>query len=111
MRRRSGLMLILLVAGALLLGGCKADRPAPTVDFTAEQQGQSLVITVESTNFRIPGDGHWHIRLNDGPETMAYSKVYTIPNMTPGTYQIYVELSDLKHNDLGISKSKEIVVK
>lgn len=111
MLKRYGWITVLLVAGALLLGGCKADRPEPTVDFTAEQQGQSLVITVETTNFRIPGDGHWHIRLNDGPEVMAYSKVYTIPNVAPGTYQVFVELSDLKHQNLGVSKTKEIVVK
>lgn len=111
MLKRSGVLLGVLLAGALLLGGCKAERPAPTVDFTAEQQGQSLVITVQTTNFRIPGDGHWHVRLNDGPEAMAYSKVYTIPNVAPGTYKVYVELSDLKHQDLGVSATREIVVK
>lgn len=66
---------------------------------------------VETGTFKVPQDGHVHIRLDDGPETMIYSRTYTIPKVAPGRHIISIELSDPQHNYFGVRKQKEIAIK
>lgn len=104
---------ILILALALLLllvSGC-GKRPDPTVEATAEQRGSGLVIRIKTTNFTLGKDGHAHVRLNGGPEAMIYGPTYTIPELEPGLYTIDVELSNTKHENLGIKTSIQQEVK
>lgn len=103
------LLLVFLLTASLLLAAC--GRPAPSMDFELEQVGRGLRITVQTTGFLVSRDGHVHIRINDGPEVMAYTNVYTIPNLEPGRYEVWVDLSDRRHKDLGLARTKSIELK
>lgn len=105
----AGLLAVLLVA--LVLSGCRAQRTVPAFDFTLEQKGESLVVRVETGTFKIGKDGHIHIRMDDGPEAMAYGATYTIPKVQPGKHTITLGLSDPQHNPIGENKTKEIEIK
>lgn len=106
-RRTTGLVLLLLL---VILVGC-GQKAAPTLQVSAEQRGNSLVIHLATTNFVIGKDGHGHVRLNGGPEAMIYSRTYTIPEIEPGTYTIDVELQNLEHESLGIKQTIQYEVK
>lgn len=108
---RRAFALVLLTLALVGLTACSRQRPAPQMDFTLEQQGESLVVRVQVQNFRVPADGHVHVRLDDGPEAMVYQTTYTFPKVAPGTHTISVQLSDMQHNYLGSPQSKEITVK
>ncbi|MDF2629422.1 MAG: hypothetical protein K0R39_3253 [Symbiobacteriaceae bacterium] len=99
--------ILLLVA----LTGCRAERPAPEFDFTLEQSGDALVVNVQTGTFKVPENGHVHIRIDDGPEAMLYKTTYTVPKMDPGRHKVVVELSDPQHNYFGVRKEKEIEIK
>lgn len=107
MKRFTGLMLALLLAVALV--GCS--KPQPTLKVTVEQVGTGLLIRMETTNFVIGKDGHAHIRLNGGPEVMPSTTSYTIPNVKPGKYKVFVELSKPDHGPIGVQQEVEIEVK
>src|SRR4051794_14886185 len=103
---RSVLAMVLLAA--LVLTGCgSGTKTRPTVDFSLEQSGESLIIRVETTNFKVPTDGHAHIRLDNGSEAMAYGQTYTIPKVEKGKHTVSVQLSDVSHNYLGVKQVKE----
>lgn len=111
MRRALGVFAVVL-ALALLMTGC--GRPAtakPTLDFTLQQQGTNLVVQIDTGSFRIPGDGHPHLRLDGGPEVMLYGKTYTIPNVKPGKHAVSIELSNVQHEMLGVKLEKVIEIK
>jgi len=99
------------LCAALLLGGCGDERPEPTMDFQVEQSGRGITIEVFTTNFQVPQDGHIHIWIDDGPETMAFQNTYTIPELSPGVHRVTVDLSDIRHNNLGLRKTKEVEVR
>jgi len=105
------LLLTVLLAVALLVAGCRSTKPKPTMDFSLEQQGESLVVRVKVAGMQIPTDGHVHIRVDDGPEAMAYTSTYTIPKITKGKHRVSVELSDMQHEYLGVKQEKEIEIK
>lgn len=106
-----GLVLSLAVVAVLAAGCGRPERPKPTLDFTLEQQGESLVVQVSVKGLAVPEQGHVHLFLDDGPETMAYSTTYQFPKVAPGLRKVRVELSDLQHRNLGVSVTKEIEVK
>jgi hypothetical protein len=110
-RRRWAGGLLALVSLLLLLTGCGKERPKPEIDFTLEQKGEGIAIVVTTTGFTVPKDGHIHIRVDGGPEAMAYSNTYTIPKVSLGKHSVEVGLSDMQHRDLGVTKTKEIEVK
>jgi len=111
--RRAGLALLLAVSVLLaLLAGCsRTERPKPEFDFTVAQKGEGLSVQVETGSFRVPQDGHVHIKLDDGPEAMIYSRTYTIPKVTPGVHKVSIQLSDPQHNYFGESKEKTVEIK
>ena len=112
MGRTKQLAVMLVVALALLLlTGCRAERPSPEFDFSLAQSGEALIVTVQTGNFKVPDDGHVHIRIDDGPETMIYKTIYTVPKVAPGRHKVTVELSDPQHNYFGVRKEKEIEIK
>lgn len=109
-KRLVGLILAASLA-VLLLAGCRAERPAPEFDFSLAQSGESLIVTVQTGSFKVPENGHVHVRLDDGPETMIYKTTYTVPKVAPGRHKVTVELSDPQHNYFGVRKEKEIEIK
>jgi hypothetical protein len=76
-----------------------------------EQNGESLVVRAQTTGFQIGKDGHLHLHLDDGPETMAFQPVYTFPKVAPGKHKVTVGLSDMNHTNLGINQSQEVEMK
>lgn len=102
-------LLVLVVVAGLVFSGC--GRPKPEMEFTVQQVGKGLEIRVEMTGFAVPRDGHVHIRIDDGPEVMVYTPVYTIPEIAPGIYKVSVDLSDKQHRDLAVGKSKTVEIK
>lgn len=110
MKRGVGLLLAVAVT-AMLVAGCGQSKPKATVDFTAEQNGEALVVQAQTIGFNVPKDGHLHIQLDDGPVTMAYQLTYTFPKVAPGKHKVTLGLSDLAHNDLGITQTKEVDMK
>lgn len=107
----AGLLAVVLLLVLVVLGGCRAERSKPEFDFTVEPKGEGLAVVVETGSFRVPQDGHVHIKLDDGPETMIFSKTYTIPKVAPGKHTVSIELSDPQHNYFGVRKTKEIEIK
>jgi len=99
-----------LLFAILLLAGCGA-KPAPTLSVTAEQKGEGMVIHIATTNFQVGPDGHVHVRLNGGDEAMIYANTYTIPKLEPGRYTVDVELSNAKHENLGVKQSLQVEIK
>lgn len=110
---RTRLVAVVLAAALalLLLAGCRAERQAPEFDFSLAQSGGALVVTVQTGSFKVPENGHVHVRIDDGPETMIYKTTYTVPNVAPGRHKVTVELSDPQHNYFGVRKEKEIEIK
>jgi len=110
MRRRVVLWLLVGVLGitAGLAGGCT--KPLPTLQVGAEQVGKDLVIKIETTNFTVGRSGHVHLRINGGPEVMLMGNSYTLSNAAPGTYSIFVQLSDPNHRNLDVDKTIEVLV-
>ncbi len=94
----------------LILAGC-GGKPQPTLSASAEQKGEGMVVYIQTTNFRIGPDGHVHVRLNGGEEAMVYANTYTIPKLDPGHYVIDVELSNAKHENLGVKQTLELEIK
>jgi hypothetical protein len=99
------------LAVAVLLSGCGGKRSAPVLDVTAAQEGRNLVVRVSTQNWEVGKDGHVHIYLNDGPEAMIYGHTYTVENVEPGQYKIRVELANLRHENIGVSKIVDFEVK
>lgn len=91
--------------------GCAGEPPEPAMDFSVEQEGKGITIRVTTENFQVPQDGHIHIWIDDGPETMAFQNTYTIPELPPGVHRVTVDLSDIRHNNLGLKQSKEVEVR
>lgn len=105
MGRRLLTLLLLMLALAGLPGCGAARRPEPTLAVSAEQRGSSLVISIRTTNFAVGKDGHAHVRLNGGSEAMIYASTYTVPDVKPGVYQIEVQLSNQKHENLDVKQT------
>jgi len=110
MRSRVMLMLAatVLALTAVLAGGCAKAQPTLQVD--AAQVGKDLVIKLETTNFKVGRSGHVHMRINGGPEVMLIGNTYTLANPAPGTYTIFVQLSDPNHRNLDVDKTVEVVI-
>jgi len=106
-------MAVMLVAvmALLLLAGYRAERPGRGFGFAPAQSGGARVRTVQTGSFKVPDNGHVHIRIDDGPETMIYKTTYTVPKVAPGRHKVTVELSDPQHNYFGVRKEKEIEIK
>ncbi|HLN62801.1 MAG TPA: hypothetical protein VK464_14745 [Symbiobacteriaceae bacterium] len=112
MRRWVGGVLALVVLLAMVAGCGKTEpKTGVTLDATVVQKGEGISISVKTTGFQVPKDGHIHISVDGGPQAMAYSNTYTIPKVAPGVHKVEVGLSDMQHNDLGVSQTKEIEVK
>ncbi len=113
MRRWMGGVLVLVLLLALATGCSKQSAPKTGValEVTLAQKGEGIAISVQTTGFQVPKDGHIHISVDGGPQVMAYSNTYTIPKVAPGVHKVEVGLSDMQHNDLGVTQTKEIEVK
>lgn len=102
-----------IAMGALLvlaLLGC-GGKSKPTIEMALSQQSDGLRVDVTTTGFEVGKDGHLHLRLDGGPETMVYKSNYTFPNVEPGKHSVFVELSNVAHKPLGVSQTKEIEIK
>lgn len=110
---RSRVMRLFLVGvlalSTVLVGGCA--KTPPTLQVDAQQVGKDLVITMATTNFKVGQSGHVHMRINGGPEVMLMGNTYTLANAAPGTYSIFVQLSDPNHRPLNVDKTVEVLVK
>jgi hypothetical protein len=89
-----------------------ANRPmptgadAPTIQIVQPSApvvyGQTLTITIETTNFDITSAGrHWHLWVNGQLQGMVYQPTAII-DLPPGTYRLCATLGDTNHVDIGI---------
>lgn len=99
------MLVLALVLLTLTLAACGGKKSEPQLQVSAEQKGSGLVLRLQTTDFAIGKDGHAHVRLNGGDEAMIYAYTYTIPELQPGLYTIEVELSNLKHENLGVKQT------
>jgi hypothetical protein len=93
--------------------------PEPTVTILSPEDGEVFVsedgsavlvpVVITTTDFTIPGDGHWHLIINgvDTGPVMAYE---TDVDLLPGVYTITAELQLPDHTPLAISDSVVITV-
>lgn len=109
--RRIVSLLGAIFLAALVLTGCRAERPEPEMTVQLEQKGEGLQVRVETRGFVVPKDGHVHIWIDDGAETMAYSSVYTVPKLEKGKHKVKVALSDLQHRPLGVEQTHEVEIR
>jgi uncharacterized protein len=91
----------------------------PTVTILSPEDGEvfvsedgsavSVPVTITTTDFTIPDDGHWHLIINgsDTGPVMAYE---TDVDLLPGVYTITAELHLPDHTPLAISDSVVITV-
>lgn len=113
MRRWGGALLVAVLAVALMVSGCAKKPRDVSFDFALEQTDKGIKITAQVTGLRIPQEGHIHVQLDDGPVAMPYESVYTIPATaySAGKHKVTVQLTDVSHNPIGESKTKEIEIK
>ncbi len=100
----------------ILLG---IDLEVPTVEILSPTAGEvftstdgmavSVPVTITTTNFVIPTDGHWHIWVDgvDNGPVMAYD---TTVDLLPGAHVITAELYSPSHTPLGIIDSVSVTV-
>jgi predicted extracellular nuclease len=91
----------------------------PTVDILSPVNGQvftstngtavSVPVTITTTDFVIPADGHWHLWV-DGVDTGPVMDYATTVDLLPGTHVITAELNSPTHESLGISDSVTVTV-
>lgn len=97
-------------AALALLTACA--RPQPTLQADVELRGRDAVVKIAVTNFefvpRVGGgnklDGHVHLRLDDGPEMMAFGPEFTFKGVHPGAHSVLVQLADRNHRPIGIER-------
>ncbi len=88
---------------------------SPTVTILAPSNGatvsDSFPVTVASTNFNVPAQGHYHVFLG-GVEKMAYDQTSTLTfsDVSPGTHTIMVELANPDHTIVSPKVSQTISV-
>ncbi len=80
-----------------------------TFTLTMGTTAVSIPVTISTTNFTIPDDGHWHLFLNgvDQGPVMGYE---TMLSLGEGEYVITTELHTPNHTPLGISDSVTVTV-
>lgn len=94
--------------------------PTPTIEIVAPMNGSvytlttgttavTIPVTISTTNFTIPEDGHWHISVNGGAATpvMTYT---TMLMLAEGEHVITAVLHTPDHTPLGISDSVTVTV-
>jgi predicted extracellular nuclease len=79
------------------------------VYFVAEGDEAAVGVTIITTNFDIPADGHWHLWVNGVMVEMVYDYATTIM-LGAGTYEIIAELVLPNHSSLGIVESVTVHV-
>jgi hypothetical protein len=69
----------------------------------------TVPVVITTTDFVIPGDGHWHLLLNgmDQGPVMGYA---TTVDLLPGVYAITAALHDPDHNPLGVEDTVTVTV-
>ena len=94
--------------------------PTPTVSIVTPENGDVFTVTlgnttadvpltITTTNFTIPTDGHWHWFLDgvDQGPVMDYSTTLALP---VGEHEITVELHSPDHTPLGITATVTVTV-
>ncbi|MDA0245005.1 MAG: ExeM/NucH family extracellular endonuclease [Chloroflexi bacterium] len=94
--------------------------PTPTVSIVTPENGDVFTVTlgnttadvpltITTTNFTIPTDGHWHWFLDgvDQGPVMDYSTTLALP---VGEHEITVELHAPDHTPLGITATVTVIV-
>ena len=102
--------------GAVYYSGYAPAGMSPTVSISspangATVTGSSVSVSISSTNFNVPTQGHYHIYL-DNTLVMAYSQASTVTfnNVAPGTHTISVYLANPDHSLLNPEVSKSITI-
>jgi uncharacterized repeat protein (TIGR01451 family) len=69
----------------------------------------SVPVTITTTDFVIPTDGHWHLWV-DGTDMGPVLGYDTMVDLLPGAHVITVELNSPSHTPLGITDSVSVTV-
>jgi len=69
----------------------------------------AVPVTVATTNFNIPADGHWHVWV-DGAEIGPVLAYTTTVDLLPGSHVITAELRSPSHLPLGPVASVSVTV-
>jgi hypothetical protein len=74
--------------------------------------GDTVAVTIETTDFTIGEDGnHWHIYLDGTPIMVMGGNTYVLQNLSAGHHDIEVYLSNGQHQDLEEGDKVTIMVK
>ena len=96
--KRSVLLLTILLIVSLTLAACGRPKAPADWDVTVEVDGRSAIVSITVPDFQIGRDYHPHLRLNGGPEVMVYQDPYIFRTLSPGQYELWVEIADPRHN-------------
>lgn len=90
-----------------------AAQGTPSVQITKPKDGEVIkgtmvTVNVRSENFKVmapkaqnvPGEGHLHFRLNDGPPLEAFSDSYVFTQIEAAKHKLEVELKNHDHSAL-----------
>ncbi len=70
-------------------------------DGASFKTSDSVLVTIETTNFTIGEDGnHWHVYLDGFPTMIMGGNTYVLQNLSAGQHDIEVYLSNGQHQDL-----------
>ncbi|MCB9451212.1 MAG: hypothetical protein H6672_07215 [Anaerolineaceae bacterium] len=72
-------------------------------------QGDQVAVTVETENFVLSSENHWHVWVDGQLQGMIYQPAAVL-NLEPGTHQICVALSNAAHGTVSKATGIEIVV-
>jgi hypothetical protein len=90
----------------------------PTVSIASPSNGavvsDTFSVTMASTNFNLPAQGHYHVYLDNqaSTEKMAYNPVSTVTfnDVSPGTHTVTVRLANPDHTTMSPLVSQTITV-
>jgi type 1 fimbria pilin len=99
----------------------ETDGKKPSLDFTVEVSGHTATINIKTTDIvispqhygkeRVPGEGHMHVFLDDGPKQGVTDDKYVLPDLAVGSHTVKVSLHNNDHSPYNVSLSKEFEVK
>jgi len=86
----------------------KAQQKAATVD--VKVSGIKIVDPAEANEKPVPGQGHLHYQVDDGPVIATTTMKLSFHGLTPGPHKIVVTLAGNDHNPLGPQQTLDVTI-